>query len=135
MFGYSVLTLAANNISKTMDLSVPLVERLKNGVEILVLGVVIVFSVLVVIWLLLEFLSWVFSRDLKKDSSSTSNTTVDTQTESTVSDNQCVASADSDDCLVAVITAAVAACIDAEDSKKDEESKLSFKVVSFKRLG
>lgn len=134
MLGHSVLSLAANNVTSSMDTSIPIGERLKSGGETLVLGVATVFLVLAVIWLILEFSSWIFSHDFKKKKES-SDLESDMPKESELSDGNAMADVDGDDRLVAVITAAVASYIDAEESVDNQESKQAFKVVSFKRLG
>lgn len=137
MFNNLIVIHTANSVTGSMDTSVPLSERLKSGGETLFLGMVTVFAVLVIIWLILELSSWIFSHDFKKTVSTESvdserPTPVSIDVDGNVDDNDKV----DDTRLAAAISAAVAAYMDAElQDKSVDESKAAFKVVSFKRLG
>lgn len=109
-------------------------ERIKLSVEMLVVGMAMIFTVLAVLWLVLKIFAAAFgAKDVKKASAKTEPERVaDTAAAAPLPQTDLTVANDSDEELVAVITAAIAA-YRAENTAN--ESVGGFRVVSFRRVG
>lgn len=109
----SILSLAAASVTQS---DLPIGERMAIGLEVLVIGLLTVFSVLIVLWGVLELFRVVFYRgDKSKEKAPAPETETVPET----------ASAQDDAAIVAAITAAVAAYTGKSES--------SLRVVRFTR--
>ena len=105
-------------------------ERIKYSLEMTALGLVAVFTVLALIWLILAiFKLFLYDSSNKKSKSSTQEKTVNVEQKV----ESAPAPTTENDAIVAAITAAISAYI-AEDPQLSEQYANGFKVVSFKRV-
>ncbi len=124
----SLIFYAAVGMTESIDPSVPLSERLALGGQVLILGLGTVFAVLALLWGILELFRIIFARPAKKaepaEAPVSEPETVETETDD-----------GNDGEIVAAITAAVAAYIDAENEAYGNTAQGGFRVVSYKKLG
>ena len=102
----------------------PFADRLSIGWQTVVLGMIIIFSVLAILWLILE----IFGRIVTRSERAAAPTA--TKTEEKLPDPEptgAVDEAENDEEIVAAITAAISLVLEAEGSQT------AFRVVSFKR--
>ena len=105
-------------------------ERIKYSLEMTALGLVAVFAVLALIWLILAiFKLFLYDSSNKKSKSSTQEKTVNVEQKV----ESAPAPTTENDAIVAAITSAISAYI-AEDPQLSEQYANGFKVVSFKRV-
>lgn len=95
-------------------------EHISTGLVVTIIGMGIVFLVLILLWLVLELMRIIFSKE-KKEEISTAENVVQTPVVSTIEQEQ------DDDELVAVIAAAIAASLGT--------STYNLKIASIKRTG
>ena len=119
----NLLCAATADINSSMDFTDPWYARLLDGCKTLVLGLLIVFSVLALLWGFLELFKVIFYHPEKQNKAEAAPE-VPAVTE-TVEENN-------DEELTAVITAAVYAYI-SEECKTENKKVPAFRVVSFKK--
>ena len=110
-------------------------ERLEYALQMTLLGMVAVFAVLSLIWLVLVVFKF-FLYDLKNNNSKKSNATKSQSAQKVlppVVSGPIPATQSSDDATVAAIVAAISAYISSDPALKDEYAG-GFRVVSFKRV-
>ena len=132
----SVLALASG-MGSSIDTSVPITERLGIGLELLIVGLGTVFSVLLILWGVLALFK-VFFYDMKnKDANPAEKKPEPTPAAPTAAPEPVQPAAQADDGeLIAAITAAVAAYLDAEAQAQGlPQCDTKFRVVSFRRAG
>ena len=100
-------------------------ERVSYALNLLIQGMIIVFAVLAILWLVLAIFRFLFSRSEEKAEKR------ETGDAELPADAQIPAAAAPDDEVLAVITAAVAAALEAEDNPAYSGG---FRVVSFRRI-
>nr|MBQ4318348.1 OadG family protein [Clostridia bacterium] len=132
----SVLALASG-MGSSIDTSVPISERLGIGLELLIVGMGTVFSVLLILWGVLALFK-VFFYDMKnKDAKPAEKKPEPKPAAPTAAPEPVQPAAQADDGeLIAAITAAVAAYLDAEAQAQGlPQCDTKFRVVSFRRAG
>jgi len=110
-------------------------ERIELSLEMTVLGVLAVFSVLAIIWLVLVMFKFFFYRDPSKNSSNNDVNAEDNKVTEQPPLQTAPAEEEqsSDDATVAAIIAAISAYI-ADDPELSNQYSGGFRVVSFKRV-
>lgn len=99
-------------------------QRVATGLGNLALGMLVVFSVLTILWLVLEVSGKIFAKsDAKAAGKKAAEKTAPVETPPIVEEEE------NDEELVAAITAAVALCLEAENGGEAP----AFKVVSFRK--
>ena len=102
--------------------------NINEGLAVTVIGMIIVFAVLILLWAILEGMRLVFHRPNEK--STTSNNAVNSNSQpeqqSNINNGQDVEDEDEDE-LIAVLTAAIAASLN--------QSTYNLKIKSFRRIG
>jgi len=133
----SILALASG-MGSSIDTSVPLTERMAIGIEMLVVGLGTVFAILLILWGVLALFKVVFY-DLKNPNAKPAEKKAEEPKAEPVPAPAAAPApaAQSDDGeLVATITAAVAAYLDAEAQANGMAvCDTRFRVVSFRRAG
>ena len=105
-------------------------ERIKYSLEMTALGLIAVFAVLALIWLVLAiFKLFLYDSANKKSKSSMQEKSVNVEQKVETAPTPTT----ENDAIVAAITAAISAYI-AEDSQLSEQYANGFKVISFKRV-
>lgn len=99
-------------------------QRLVTGLGNLVLGMIVVFAVLTILWLILEVVGKIFAKSDAKAAAKKA-----AEAPKTVEAPILVEEEDNDEELVAAITAAVTLCLEAENGGEAP----AFKVVSFRK--
>lgn len=122
----SLITYAVVGVTESIDRSIPLSERLALGGQTLILGLGTVFSVLALLWGMLEIFRIVFYHPEK--TAKAVEVPVQQKEEEPVEESD-------DGEITAAITAAVAAYIDAENEAEGNSSPSGFRVVSYRKLG
>ncbi len=130
--------LIAADLGSSMDLTKPLADRISVGLEVALLGMLVVFAVLGLIFAILTLFRVVFYDLPKKRAGDITPKALETVTEppvipkkqrtAPIAPTPTPAAAGDDPALIAVITAAVAAYMQAEGKAPG-----SFRVVSFKK--
>jgi sodium pump decarboxylase gamma subunit len=111
----------------------PLAERMASGVQTFVLGLGTVFSVLILLWIVLEIFSVVFYKSKLKKTDDT-DVESDTAIEAVETIEETYDDVDSGE-LVVVLTAAIADYQrNAARNASPEEAETKFRVVSFKKI-
>ena len=129
----SVLSLASG-MGSSIDTSVPLSERMGVGLELLVVGMGTVFAVLIILWGLLALFKVVFY-DLKNKAKTAPKAKEEPKAEPAPAPVPAPAASDDGE-LIAAITAAVSAYLDAEAQANGMTAcDTRFRVVSFRRAG
>ena len=122
----TALTIIANpNPPATTEVAESFVQRVGTGLGNLALGMIIVFSVLTILWLVVELVGKLFA---KSDAKAAAKKKTEAVSAPVVEEAPVVAE-DNDEELVAAITAAVALCLEAENGGEAPQ----FKVVSFRK--
>lgn len=117
-----VTTAAANGLTEAS----PMGERMALGLRTIFLGLGTVFAVLIILMIVL-FLFRLFFYTIPNRKKA------GTQDSSSPAPAEASGASEDDGALVAAITAAVAAYLDAEAENKGEASAPSFRVVNFRR--
>lgn len=122
------ITLIASGISSSMDTTRTFSERMLLGAEVSLLGLAVVFAVLALLWGLLSLFRFFFydipNRKKSAETEQIDSPSAEANTSIVI---PTAPTASSDDELVAAISAAVAAYMNAEGTSS------GFKVVSFRR--
>jgi len=134
----SVLALASG-MGSSIDTSVPLSERLAIGLELLIVGMGTVFAILLILWGVLALFKVVFydMKNKSEDKPAEVKEAAPTATAAAPVPEPVQPAAQTDDGeLIAAITAAVAAYLDAEAQADGlPQCDTKFRVVSFRRAG
>ena len=129
----SILALASG-MGSSIDTSVPMSERMAVGLELLVVGMGTVFAVLIILWGLLSLFKVVFY-DLKNPNAKPAPKAKEEPKPEPAPAPAPVAQSDDGE-LIAAITAAVTAYLDAEAQANGMTAcDTRFRVVSFRRAG
>lgn len=112
-------------LSTTTQVVESLGQRVTTGLGNLVLGMLVVFAVLTVLWLILEIVGKIFA---KSDAKATAKKAAEVKS-APVAEPVVPEEEDNDEELVAAITAAITLCLEAENGGEAP----AFKVVSFRK--
>ena len=136
MNALSQLWMTAAGIGMSVDRSVPLSERLRIGLETAVIGLMMVFAILMILWGVLVLFRIFFYELPKKRREADKPAVPEPEPEPAPAVREAPAAAETPDDaeLVAAITAAVSAYLEAESAETDIPAT-GFRVVSFRRAG
>ena len=136
----SQILLTAAGIGMSVDRSIPLSERLSIGFQTAVIGLLMVFSILMILWGVLALFRVFFYELPKKRRGHAAPDPVKpelvTPAPAQIERQAPEAAGEEDDSeIVAAITAAVAAYLEAESAENSDIPATGFRVVSFRRAG
>lgn len=102
--------------------------NLNEGLAVTVIGMIIVFAVLILLWAILEGMRFVFYRPNEKPTASNNAVNSDSQPaqQNNINNEHDIEDEDEDE-LIAVLTAAIAASLN--------QSTYNLKIKSFRRIG
>ncbi len=137
MNALSQIWMTAAGIGMSVDRSVPLSERLRIGLETAVIGLMMVFAILMILWgvlVLFRIFFYELPKKRREADKPVSAPEPEPKPAPAVREAPAEAGTPDDAELVAAITAAVSAYLEAESAETDIPAT-GFRVVSFRRAG